>query len=167
MQHLVGWTEAPYWRNRFSRVGYWLSLWHLLRRLLGLRATDEVSVLAELVAALKVESEAALGSPITIVSVAAPWVAAWEGDIPVDSTVNDALTSTGLKPWTWESSWPIYLAEANALLAANGRWNCRPRWCGFPPRSNLWPNITYLIRSVAESLGGHTYVSSRGHPYRQ
>ncbi len=148
MQRLVRSPKTPYWRSRFSRVGYWLGLWRLLRRLLGLFVTDESSVFAELVAALKVESEAALGSAITVVSVAAPWVAAWEHDIPVDSTVNDALTSTGLKPWTWESSWAIYLADTNAVLAANGRWHCRARWCGFPAKSNLWPNITFLVRSV-------------------
>ena len=161
MQHLVRSPKTPYWLNRFSRVGYWLSLWRLLRRLLGLPATDEVSILAELVAALKVESETALGSAITVVSVAAPWVAAWEDDIPVDSAINDALASTGLNPWTWEASWPIYLAEANALLAVNGRRHCRARWCGFQGKSNLWPNITYLVRSVTEFLGWPTYLSGR------
>ena len=99
-------------------------------------------------AAFKAESEAALGSPITIVSVTAPWVAAWADYIPIDSTVNDALTAAGLESWTLEASWPIYLGEANAVLAANGRWHCRERWCGLPTDSLLWPNITYLIRSA-------------------
>ncbi|KAL2126164.1 hypothetical protein VTI74DRAFT_1576 [Chaetomium olivicolor] len=152
MQRMVGAPATPPWRSRFNRVGYWLSLWRLLRRVLGLPPTDESAVLAGLVAALKAESEAALGSPITIVSVTAPWVAAWEDDIPVDSVVNDALTSAGLEPWTWESTWPIYLGETNAVLAANGRRHCRKRWCGVLEGSDLWPNITYLISFTNQSL---------------
>ena len=149
MQRLVRLPADPYWRDRFGRVGYpWLSFWYLLRRIFGLPASGDAAVFNGMVAALKAESEAALGSPITIVSVTAPWVAAWADYIPVDSAVNDALTSAGLEPWTLEASWPIYLGEANAVLAANGRWHCRERWCGLPTDSLLRPNITYLIRSA-------------------
>ncbi len=148
MQRMVGAPLDPPWRIRLSPVGYGLSLWRLFRRVLGLPPTAPSAVLAGLVAALKAESEAALKSPITIVSVTAPWVAAWQDDIPVDSTVNDALTSAGLEPWTWESTWPIYLGETNSVLAANGRQHCRTRWCGVPQNPVIWPNVTFFIRSV-------------------
>ncbi len=146
MQRIVGAPATPPWYSPFSRIGRSSSLWRLIRRVLGLPPTDQSAVLATLVAALKAESEAALGSAIAIVSVTAPWVAAWEDDIPVDSVVNDALAATGLAPWTQEATWPIYLGEVNAVLAANGRQHCRKRWCGVPEDSILWPNITYLIR---------------------
>ena len=141
MQRMVGAGTLTMWRDRPTRM-----VWNMLRRLLGLPPTDQFVVLGGLVAALKAESEAALGSPISIVSVSAPWVTDWEEDIPADSVVNDALAAAGLAPWTFETSWPIYLGEVNAVLAANGLQHCRLQWCGVPVESAIWRNITYFIR---------------------
>ncbi len=121
--------------------------WRVLRRLLGLHPTPKAAILADLVAALKVESEAALGSPITTVSVTAPWVGDWQDELPTDSVVNDALASAGLKPWTMEARWPVYLGEAGAVHAANGKWHCQHQSCGISNLSFGWPDSTFFIRS--------------------
>ncbi|KAK3898927.1 hypothetical protein C8A05DRAFT_46875 [Staphylotrichum tortipilum] len=152
MRRVVGARASLLWCGPSSHIGRWLSLWRQLRRLLGLPPTDQSAVLAGLMAALKAESEAALGTPIATVSVSAPWVAAWEEDFPVDSVVNDALAASGLAPWTLEASWPIYMGEVNAVLAANGLQHCRQRWCGVPAESVIWPNITYFISLTNDSL---------------
>jgi hypothetical protein len=78
-----------------------------------------------LLAALKAQSEVALGSSIDVVSVTAPAMAAWQNSIPVNSVVNDALVLAELEPWSWEASDPEYLGEANTVLAANGRRICK------------------------------------------
>ncbi|KAK4232739.1 hypothetical protein C8A03DRAFT_20030, partial [Achaetomium macrosporum] len=96
----------------------------------------------------------ALQARIDTVSVTAPWVAAWEGDIPVDSVVNDALVAAGLAPYTWEASDPIHLSETSAALAANTRRLCRDRWCGvdIDDESELSPQIVYFISFTNYSL---------------
>jgi hypothetical protein len=148
MERLVPKPTTPYWLSRFGRVGYSLSLWRGLRRILGLPSTGTVAVLAQLVAALKAESEAVLQDRIGAVAVTAPWVPAWEDAIPVDSAVNDALVFAGLEPWTWEASGPIYLSETSAVLAANGRRLCKERWCGLDEGqlSDMWSPTVYFIR---------------------
>lgn len=75
-----------------------LRLWRFVRRSLGFPATDAAAVLAQLMTALKVKAEAALRSRISIVSVTAPWVAAWGDDIPADNAINDALVLAAPEP---------------------------------------------------------------------
>ncbi|KAK3299895.1 uncharacterized protein B0H64DRAFT_379382 [Chaetomium fimeti] len=154
MARLVEAPQTPYWRSLFGAAGKWLGWWRLLRRLVGFAGTDEATILAQLVTALKAESEAALEARIDVVSVTAPWVAAWENDIPVDSVINDALVSAGLKPWTWEASGPIYLSEPSGVLAANGHRLCKERWCRLDEddTSDLWPQIVFFISLTNHSL---------------
>lgn len=159
MARLVEAPQTPYWRSPFGSVGKWLLWWRLLRRIVGFSGTDEAVVLAELVTALKAESEAALEARIDIVSVTAPWIAAWENDIPADSAFNDALVSAGLKPWTWEASGPIYLSQPSGVFAANGRRLCKERWCGLDEgdESDLWPRIAFFIR-LGSRLPAYTAI---------
>jgi hypothetical protein len=154
MARLVEAPQTPYWLSPFGSAGKWLGWWRLLRRIVGFAGTDEAAVLAKLVTALKAESEAALQARIDVVSVTAPWIAAWEADIPVDSAFNDALVSAGLKPWTWEASGPIYLSEPSGVFAANGRRLCKERWCGLDEddQSDLWPRVAFFIRLGSRCL---------------
>ncbi|KAK4235264.1 hypothetical protein C8A03DRAFT_17965 [Achaetomium macrosporum] len=154
MERLAEAPPTPYWLRRFGRVGSWLTWWRFLSRSVGLPGTHKAAVVAKLVAALKAESGPALQGRIDAVSVTAPWVAAWENDIPVDGVVNDALVVAGLTPYTWEASGPIYLSETSAVLAANGRRLCRERWCGIDieDESDMWPQIAYFISFSNHSL---------------
>ncbi|KAK3903723.1 hypothetical protein C8A05DRAFT_14317, partial [Staphylotrichum tortipilum] len=151
IQRLVR-KPATRYDRRDTWVGYCESHWRSFRRVLGFHPTREAAVLAELAAALKNASEAALGSPISVVSVTAPSVATWYFDTPADSAVNDALVSAGLELGTMVISWPVYLDEASAVLAASGRWHCRKRWCGVRTFASSWPNITYSISFTNDSL---------------
>ncbi|KAJ9145321.1 hypothetical protein NKR23_g5287 [Pleurostoma richardsiae] len=104
MEQLVQEPATPHWLGRLGRMGYCLGIWRLLKRAVGLPGTHEAAILPELLAALKAQSEVALGSSIDVVSVTAPAMAAWQNSIPVDSVVNDALVLAELEPWSWEAS---------------------------------------------------------------
>ncbi|KAL2138357.1 hypothetical protein VTI28DRAFT_6955 [Corynascus sepedonium] len=157
MARLVEAPKTPYWLSRFGTVGKWLSWWRLLRRTVGFAGTDEAAIFTKLVTALKAESQAALQACIDVVSVTAPWIAAWENDIPVDSAFNDALESAGLETWTWGATGPIYLSEPSGVLAANGRRLCKERWCGLDEddeddQSDFRPQIVFFISFTNHSV---------------
>lgn len=162
MERLILVPQTPHWLSSFGSVGYWLSLWRLLKRSVGLPATSEEAVLADLIVALKEASEVALRTRINTAAIAAPRMAAWQDVIPVDSTVNNALVLAGLEPYDWEASTPPYLAEVNAVLASNGRRICRERWCFLDDDSGIESRvrqIAYYIRLVS-SIGRITLYFS-------
>lgn len=163
MERLILEPQTPHWLSSFGSVGYWLSLWRLLKRSVGLPATSEEAVLADLIVALKEASEVALRTRINTAAVTAPRMAAWQDVIPVDSTVNNALVLAGLEPYDWEASDPPYLAEVNAVLASNGRRICRERWCFLDDDSGIESRvrqIAYYIRLVSFSIGRITLYFS-------
>jgi len=100
MESLVGQPTTPHWLSYAGTVGRLLGLFRALTRSLGLAPTNESHVLAEMIVALKTASETALQTQINAVAVTAPWMAAWDNQIPADSVINDALLLTGLKPWS-------------------------------------------------------------------
>lgn len=105
------------------------SLWRLLIPT-WMRPSTDAAILVRMAAALKAESEAALGgSAIVSAAVTAPWMAAWDGQIPSKSTINEVLVKVGIEPVSWEIGHPMYLGETNSLLAANQRQLCLDRWC--------------------------------------
>ncbi|PNY28366.1 Uncharacterized protein TCAP_01711 [Tolypocladium capitatum] len=157
MEQLILKPQTPYWLTPFGYMGRLLSIWRRLKRTVGLPATTEEALLAELLRALKDASEAALQTRINTASVAAPQMAAWQDVIPVDSTVNNALVLAGLEPYDWEATDPSYLTEVNALLASDGRQICKEQWCfldddsGHEARQIVY-HISFTNRSLYTSL---------------
>lgn len=109
----------------------------------------DAAILAKMAAALKAESETALGGhAIICAAVTAPWMAAWGGQIASDSIINDVLVLVGIEPVTWEGTDPIYLGESNSLLATNKRRLCQDRWCCGDLGPSEQGAIAFLIRYV-------------------
>lgn len=148
MERLIQKPKTPSWLGHLGTIGHWLSIWRSLKSIAGLPATRESGILAEMVAALKSESERTLQTRIETAAVTAPWMAVWDNWIPGDSVVNDALVLAGLEPIDWMANEPIYLGETNAVLAANGRFICKELWCGDELEGNVSNEFAYLIRSV-------------------
>jgi hypothetical protein len=112
------------------------------------------AVLVRMAAALKAESEAALGGrAIDSAAVTAPWMAAWDGQVPSNSVINDVLVLVGIEPVSWEGSHPIYLGDTNSLLAANKRRLCLDRWCGVESSPSGQGAVAFLIRYVKLEVG--------------
>jgi len=137
MEHLVAQPAMPYWLSHFGTVGRWLELFRSLRRSLGRLATPRDSrILADMIVALKAASETALQTQhgtqyqVKAVAVTAPWIAAWDGRMPYDSVIKDALELAGLKLWgyPWEDT-QHYLGEIGAGLASEELWTCKLNWC--------------------------------------
>lgn len=143
MERLVG-EPAPQ-----DRPGHLHSLWVYLMRFLRMPPSRDAGVLLRMAAALKAESEANLGGhTIDSAAVTAPWIAAWDEQIPTDRIINDVLVLVGIEPMSWEASHPMYLGETNSLLAANGRRLCLDRWCGDESDPSGQGAIAFLIRCV-------------------
>jgi len=85
MESLVGQPTTPHWLSYAGTVGRLLGLFRALTRSLGLAPTNESQVLAEMIVALKTASETALQTQVNAVAVTAPWMAAWDNQIPADS----------------------------------------------------------------------------------
>ncbi|KAK3988010.1 hypothetical protein QBC44DRAFT_330274 [Cladorrhinum sp. PSN332] len=129
MESLVAQPATQHWLSYVGTVGRLLGLFRALRRSLGRAPTKESQVLADMIVALKTASEAALQTKVKAVAVTAPWVAAWDNQIPADSVANDALHLAGLEPWSRWADAQIYLGEINAALASEERWTCQKHWC--------------------------------------
>jgi len=97
MEHLIPKPTTPHWLSYVGAVGRWLSLFRALKRSLGLAPTNESAVLAEMVAALKTASKTALQIQIEAVAVTAPWMAAWDNQVPADRVVKRCPFACG--PW--------------------------------------------------------------------
>ena len=70
-------VRDPALQDRPSRLG---SLSRLLKRALRMAPSRDAAILARMAAALKAESETALGGRAIIsAAVIAPWVVAWDG----------------------------------------------------------------------------------------
>lgn len=83
--------------------------------------------LVDLLVALKHKSEAALGMSIRRVSLAAPWLLAWKDHAPgEDHPIIEALVLAGLMPFTMDPEEPLYITEAQAVLAGSGFQLCAP-----------------------------------------
>ncbi|KAH8744372.1 hypothetical protein F5883DRAFT_529919 [Diaporthe sp. PMI_573] len=144
-----------------DRPGRLQSLWGHLVRALRMPPGRNTAVLVRMVAALKAESEAALGGrAIDSAAVTAPWMAAWDGQAPSNSVINDVLVLVGIEPVSWEGSHPIYLGETNSLLAANKRRLCLDRWCGVESSPSGQGAVTFLISFTNQSL--HTSFQLAG-----
>lgn len=123
-------------------------------RALRMPPTRDASVLIRMAAALKAESEAALGGrAIDSAAVTAPWMAAWDGQVPSNSIINDVLVLVGIEPVSWEASHPMYLGETNSLLAASRRRLCLDRWCGVDSGPSGQGTVAFLIRYVKLVVG--------------
>ena len=120
-------------------------------RSLGRPPSRDAAVLVRMAAALKAESEAALGRAIDSAAVTAPWMPSWQDDVPYDSIINDVLVLVGIEPVNWEASDPTYLGETNSLLAANKRQLCPNRWCNGEVDHGEQQPVAFLIRYA---LGG-------------
>lgn len=129
MEKLVAQPMTPYWLSHVGLVGHWLGLFRALKRTLGLAPTKQSQVLADMIAALKKASEAALQTKIKTVTLTAPWMAVWDNQIPGDSVVNDALHLAGLEPLSFWVDDTIYLGEVSAALGSEDRWTCQKDWC--------------------------------------
>lgn len=129
MENLVAQPTTPHWLSYVGAVGRLLSLFRALRQSLGRAPTKESRVLAEMIVALKTASETALQTRVKAAAVTAPWVAAWDNQIPADSVLNDALLLAGLEPWSRWADAENYLGEINAALAGEERWICKRHWC--------------------------------------
>lgn len=88
--------------------------------------SEAATLLVDLISKLKEESEAALGQPITRVSVTAPWLRKWQDDYPDIHPINEALLLSGLTPFSMDPEEPVYITETQAILAANGHQLCEP-----------------------------------------
>lgn len=146
MEELIRKPQTPSWRSYPATIGQYLAIWRFLKRSVGL-ARWESAVLAEMMAELKSESEMALRTNIQTVAVTAPWMAAWDSQIPDDSVINTALVLAGLEPIEWGANEPIYLGEINTVLAANNRELCKEHWCGSTGDTD-WNAFVYFIRLV-------------------
>lgn len=119
-----------------------------------MRPSKDAAILVKMIAALKAESEAALGgSAIVSAAVTAPWMAAWDGQVPSNSIINEVLMQVGIEPVSWEVGHPMYLGETNSLLAANQRQLCLDRWCGVGSDPNEKGAVIFLIRYVNFQVG--------------
>ena len=125
--------------------GYLPSLARLIRRLVGLAATSDTAILADMVSRLKLATEEATNTTLKEVALTAPWQPVWRDDISIDSDLNDALVRAGLAPWTYETSEPIYQGEIHAVLAANDRWLCQPYVCWDEDKEDVIEGV-YFIR---------------------
>ncbi|OAA59192.1 NMT1/THI5-like protein [Niveomyces insectorum RCEF 264] len=161
MQRLVRERPMPTRPGRWPTAG---QLWRFLKRSAGFAPTAEAAILAEMVGALRVASDAAFdrggwGAVVDTVAIAAPYVPAWADSLPSDSVVNDALVLAGLRPRTYESSDPVYLVETSAVLADSGLRTCKLRWCaGHGPAvgggedGGLQSRIAFFISFTNDSL---------------
>lgn len=137
-----------------DRPGRLESLWGLLMQALRMPPTRDAAILMRMAAALKAESEAALGGrAIDSAAVTAPWVASWDGQVPSNSIIHDVLVLVGIEPVSWEGSHPMYLGETNSLLAANKLRLCLDRWCGVDSVPSGQGAVAFLIRYVKLVVG--------------
>jgi hypothetical protein len=144
MEQLIRKPQTSSWLAFPSMVGRYLAMWRFLKRTAGLPRWES-EILAEMLTELKSESEMTLGTSIKTVAVTAPWMAAWDNQIPDDSVINTALGLAGLEPVDWMANEPIYLGEINTIMAANNRGICKEAWCGDGTDTN-WNAFAYFIR---------------------
>ncbi|KAJ4154003.1 hypothetical protein LMH87_010467 [Akanthomyces muscarius] len=128
----------------------------LLNEYLGFE--DEAEVLAVMLRALRTASEEALGAeplPATVV-LGAPYMRAWQDEETSDrSIVARARRLAGLPHIQVQNMDPVYLAEAHAVLAANGQELCQHRRCYGSLLSKQDPfrrEVIYLISLTDQSL---------------
>lgn len=123
-------------------------------RTLQMPPSKDVAVLVRMATALKAESEAALGgSAIVSAAVTVPWMAAWDGQVPSNSIINEVLMQIGIEPVSWEAGHPMYLGETNSILAANKRELCLDRWCGVGSDPSETGAVVFLIRYANFEVG--------------
>ncbi|KAH7160655.1 hypothetical protein EDB81DRAFT_322840 [Dactylonectria macrodidyma] len=137
--------EPPHTNESQSLEQYFQQFIHSATRFLRilgfhispLDPSEAAIILADVILALKEESEAALGMPIASVSVAAPWLRAWQNETPDTHPINEALLLAGLKPFSSvEIEQPVYITETQAILLASGRQFCQPSGSYEHPRQN-------------------------------
>lgn len=122
-----------------------------LRRLLGFGSSSEANTVAKMATDLRKTAEASSGQSFkgSPVSVTAPWQRAWEGGNGRDHDINEALWAAILKPWNPYTIAPVYLGEAQASLAASGRYLCERYGCydfqwNFPVSNNITEYVYYI-----------------------
>lgn len=86
-----------------------------------------------MVAALKAASETALRIQIEAVAVTAPWMVAWDDQVPADSVINDALWLADLEPVDLSAISETQLGEINTVLVSEEWWvgnkhSCTGHW---------------------------------------
>ncbi|KAJ6783598.1 hypothetical protein PWT90_10949 [Aphanocladium album] len=117
------------------------------------------AVLAKMLRALRIASEEVLGAPLPeTVGIGVPYVLAWREEESSDiywSAVRRARESAELPNVIFENMEPSYIAEANAILAANGQQLCQNRYCFGPMLSHqrsYTHETIYLITLTDQSL---------------
>lgn len=129
----------------------------LLKQYMGIGGPDGAVILAEMLIALRTSSEAVLGAPLpATVVITAPYIIAWSYEETLQiSYIKRAQKLAGLRTVKMESMTPVYLSEANTILAANRRMICPDLFCNGPE----WTNenfhkydVVYLVRRVLLSL---------------
>ncbi len=110
------------------------------------------AVLAKMLRALRIASEEVLGAPLPkTVGIGAPYMLAWSEEESSDiywSTMRQTRESAGLPNVIFENMEASYIAEANAILAANGQQLCQNLYCFGPRLSHQSPytdETIYLI----------------------
>lgn len=96
-----------------------------------IRYPERTAVLGSMVRKLVAEAQKALGERLEkSVGVSAPFMTAWQDDVPFSSAINDLLHFVHLEPVFYGMGAPMYVQEANAVLIANGRRECKATYCG-------------------------------------
>lgn len=92
---------------------------------------ERTVVLGDMVRQLVAESQKVLGERLQkSVGVSAPFMTAWQDDVPFSSVINDLLHFAQLEPVFYGIGAPMYVQEASAVLVANGRRECKASYCG-------------------------------------
>ncbi|KJK87925.1 hypothetical protein H633G_08210 [Metarhizium anisopliae BRIP 53284] len=129
----------------------------LLKQYMGIGGPDGAVILAEMLIALRTSSEAVLGAPLpATVVITAPYIIAWSYEETLQmSYIKRAQKLAGLQTVKMESMTPVYLSEANTILAANRRMLCPDLFCNGPE----WTNenfhkydVVYLVSLTNHSL---------------
>jgi hypothetical protein len=120
--------RTPWTGSAVDWLWSWASCrWHRLRsQIEEPKPKEEVTIIAEMISALKYESETSLNRKITRVSVAAPWLRYWQDRSAKTHGINEALRLAGLAPFPIEDGEPVYITESQAVMAANGIDLCEP-----------------------------------------
>ncbi|KYK60604.1 hypothetical protein DCS_01741 [Drechmeria coniospora] len=129
----------------------------LLKQYTGLGGPYGAAILAEMLIPLRTASEAVLGAPLpATVVITAPYITAWRHEETEDSSfVERARKLAGLRPLTVDNMDPVYLGEANSVLAANGREICPDLRCKGPEWSDeilFRQDVVYFISFTNQSL---------------
>ncbi|KAK9434602.1 LysM domain protein [Metarhizium brunneum] len=129
----------------------------LLKQYMGIGGPDGAVILAEMLIALRTSSEAVLGAPLpATVVITAPYIIAWSYEETLQiSYIKRAQKLAGLRTVKMESMTPVYLGEANTILAANRRMLCPDLFCNGPEWTNKnfhKYDVVYLVSLTNHSL---------------